>query len=41
MFRQDIQALRSGLQKQGAAKFFFNLLQGVEIPDETCFECFF
>ena len=33
MFHQDIQPPRSGLKKGCAAKFVFNLLRGVWIPD--------
>ena len=34
---QDIQILRSGLKKRGAAEFFFYRLRAVWIPDETLF----
>ena len=36
----DIQTLRSGLKKRGAAEFFFNQLRSVWIFDETLFRVF-
>ena len=36
----DIQTLRSGLKKRGAAEFFFNQLRSVSISDETLFRVF-
>ena len=41
MFHQDIQTLRSRLEKRGAAEFFFlTEFEEFGIPDETLFRVF-
>ena len=40
MSHREIQTPRKELKKRGTAKFFFNQLRGVWIPDETLFRVF-